>query len=184
MAVAPVGHADPVQDAGVIAAELSNQLTTALLVAWESGFVPPDQILAGLRVGGEAATEKFRRFRLDRMLDRELDAGDCAELSRIVQHRYLLLTWVHEEIATGLEENSTDYTSAGFAKDVARLHYDRIHGVLTGVLVDLWQAELLWEARATYDTPKVYSGAAPAAEELAKARDQGVLEFVRLLASP
>jgi hypothetical protein len=184
MAVAPVGHADSVHDAGDVAAFLSNQLTTALLVGWESSFVPPDQVLASLRLSGEAGLESFRAFRLARMRNQPLAAADCTALSRIVQHRYLLLCWVHEELQSGMEENSTDYTSAGFAKDVARLHYDRVRGELTGVLVDLWQAELLWQGRSGYLTQKVYAGAEQAEEEMAAARDAGVLDLVRLLGAP
>lgn len=184
MAVAPVGHADAVADAGEVAAFLTNQLTTALLVGWEASFVPPDQVLAALRAGGEPSLERFRRFRLDRLRNRPLAAEECAALSRDVLHRYLLLTWVHEELQSGMEENSVDYTSAGFAKDVSRLHYDRVRGELTGVLVDLWEAEVLWEGRSAYLTQKVYAGAQHAADDVDASRDLGVLELVHWLSAP
>lgn len=181
VAVAPVAHADAVEDAAEIAAFLSNELTTALMVGWEAGFVPPADVLNMITLQGEGGIARFREFREQRMNAKPLDEQDCTAMSRLIMHRYLLLTWVEEELAEGLTDGAGDYTDLGFAKDVARLHYYRVLGQLNGVIIDLWEAETLWEGRALYQTTDVYSGATHGHEELAAARDRGVVDFVRLL---
>lgn len=181
VAVAPLAHVDAVEDAAEIAAFMSNQLTTALMAGWEATFVPPADVLSLIALHGEEGLESFRRFREARIARRPLEAADCTAMSRLVMHRFLLLSWVDEELTEGLSEANVDYTDLGFAKDVARLHYYRVVGELNGVVIDLWEAETLWEGRSLYRTSDVYAGAAHDAEELGAARDRGVIDFVGLL---
>jgi hypothetical protein len=182
--VAPVGHADPVENAGEIAAFMSNNLYTALLVAFEgTQLIGPEHFLNQINLYEDQGLEDFRRFRRRRVLGEPLEKDECTRMSQMILHRYVLLTWVEEDESQILEDYGQDYIDATHANDVRRVALTVLDGKLHGQLLDLWELETLWSGYAEYQSQKVYLQSVGAKEELERARLDGILNFVRLLQS-
>jgi hypothetical protein len=179
-AVAPVGHANPVEDAAEVSAFLTNQLYVILMATAEGeDLMGPEEVLNQLSLHGEEGFRKFRKFRLDLVLGEALDKDQCVEMSRLLLHRYVLITWVEEKEERSLEELDRDYTET-IPDDVRRATFAVLRGTLHGKMIDLWEAKLLWAASADYQSQRIFSDSMRGQEELDRARSEGVLEFVRL----
>lgn len=179
-AVAPVGHADPVEEAAEISAFLTNQLFVTLLATAEGvDLVGPQEVLNQLSLHDEEGFSHFRRFRLGLVLGQPLEPESCVTMSRLLRQRYVLFSWVEEDEQRGLEDLDRDYTEK-IPDDVRRATYSVLRGTLQGRLVDLWEADLLWSGHADYRSERIFSHSQSAREELQRARRQGVLDFVRI----
>jgi hypothetical protein len=183
MAFAPVGHIDPVEDAAEVAAFLSNELYVAVLVSLPgTPLVAPEHVLEQLELHGDLAFDRFRAFRRD-LVQGELPSKErCTQLSQLILHRYVLLSWVDEERSMGVEEISQDYVEADFANDVRRATFERIEGRIEGVILDLWEGELLWRGVATYETERLFGESGAIREEIKRARVDGATRFSLMLA--
>lgn len=182
--IAPVGHADPVVNAGEIAAFMSNNLYTALLVSFDgTPLIGPEHFLNQVNLYEEQGLDDFRRFRRRRVLNEPLEKDECTRMSQMVLHRYVLLTWVEESESQILEDYGQDYVDSTHANDVRRIALTVLNGELHGRLIDLWDLETLWSGHAKYQSQKVFLQSMGAQEELERARLDGILNFVHLLQS-
>jgi len=183
--ITPVGLADPDPNAAAISSLLTQQLYTALFVsAGNTPVVGPEEAVERIRVDGEEGVEAFRDFRQDRILDRPLDPDACVAMSRLLLHRYALVTWIEEKEEQGMEEIDRDYTEVDFADDVRRAAFRRVRGTVRGEIVDLWEAETMWAASSTYTTGRMFGDTGDALAELQRSRDEGVLDLVTMIWTP
>lgn len=185
IAVAPVAYNSPRKDSGDITSFLTQQLTSALYVGWTGGpFIPPEEVLAHANAAGPEGRERLQEFHRARIRAEPLLEEDCTAISRLILHRFLLLSWAEEELEEGLEESDRDVVEYGFADDVRRLRWERVRGHIRGVVVDLWEAETVWEGVAPYSTDVLYGGLDANERQLAMARDDGIVDFLQLLSAP
>lgn len=185
IAVAPVAYNSPSEDSGKITRFLTQQMTSALYVGWTGGpFVPPAELLTQVNSAGPQGRQTLEEFHRGRMRAEPLRDEDCTTISRLILHRYLLLSWAEERLEEGLVESDRDVVEYGFANDVRRLRWERVYGKIRGVVLDLWEAQTVWEGVAPYSTDVLYGGQDANEQQLAMARDDGILDFLRLLSAP
>ena len=182
LAVAPVGHVDPVADSAEISAFLTNELYLGLLVNMRGvQLVSPDDVLAQMGAAGDEAVEHFLAVRRQLVREEIPSREDLALLSRIVLHRFLLVTWVDETKEMGLEELDRDYVDVSLPADVRRASYEQILGQISGVVIDLWEGEIMWKARQSYRTQKMFGEVAKVANELELTRSTAMGRFAAML---
>lgn len=182
--VAPAAHVDPVADAAEISAFMTNALYAQLLANTDRVELrSPQDLLDHLALQGEEGLSLFREFRRARVRDDAIDPAAARELSRLILHRYVLLSWVDEEEEMGMDERVGDYTEAYYAEEVRRTAFTVVKGRLHGEVVDLWEARSLWRAVSTYESGRIYTRDAEERRDLELARASGALRLVSMLAA-
>jgi len=183
--VAPVAYAGVLEDAGEAREFFTEQMETAFFAGWPGqSFVSSGELLHRLAGVGPEGRSQLEAFHSARVRGEALVREDCSALNQMVMHRYLLLPWVSEKLESGMVDSDREYTDYNHADDVRRLSYERVNGRLHGLIVDLWQSEVVWEGVAPYSTDTLYGGLAVNSDELALARDAGVVDFMILLTAP
>jgi hypothetical protein len=183
--VAPVAYTGVLEGAGEAREFFTEQMSTAFYAGWPGeGFVSPGELLHRLAAGGTQGRSSLEQFHAARVRSEPIDSENCKALNQLVMHRYLLLPWASEEIESDMVDSDREYTDYTDADDVRRLRHEKVKGEIHGGVIDLWQAEVVWEGIAPYATAPLYGGLAVNTAELALARDAGVVDFMTLLTAP
>jgi hypothetical protein len=183
--VAPVAYTGVLPAPGEAREFFTEQMATAFFAGWPGrSFVSSGELLHRMAAGGPAGRSQLEEFHAARIRGEPLTRELCASLNQLVMHRYLLLPWAEEKVESGMVDPDREYTDYTHADDVRRLRFEKVKGQLHGLIVDLWQAEVVWEGVAPYATDTLYGGLAVNAEELLVARDTGVVDFMLLLTAP
>ena len=66
-------------------------------------------------------------------------------------------------------------------EEVRRYTYERVYGQLTGVVIDLWQDEILWRGWADYQTARLYGEDGGIRKELERSRRAATIRLADFL---
>lgn len=171
MAVAPVLARDPAVRIVDHSALMTDEIF-ATLFASSGGepLVAPDELQAIVENGGASNLERYQDFRSSLAAGELPSKEDCVRMSRVVQHRFLFVSWYGETTSTGVETGTGDYTEPGFANEVGRTEFSEVIGQLEAVIVDLWEGEVVWRAVEDYRTERLYGAREAVEAELERTR--------------
>ncbi len=181
LAIAPVVQVNTVALENPRADFLSNELYTYMLVQVDAPIVGPHDLTEQIGLQGFQAEADFRDFQQRRLEKTLLDPAECTRLSRMLLHRYVLITWMDENADGGFDSMTGDITQRNAAENVLRDSFYMVRGTLQGEVLDLWEAKVLWTGRASYVSGRLYGQTDVARGELERARAEGIVEYVNLL---
>lgn len=185
MAVLPVAHADPVRDGEAVTSFLTEELYVGLTASLPGApLISPALTMENVGLAGDDALAQLRDLRGGLQRGEPVSKELTVAFSRVVLHRYCFVPWVLEERTTGMEEMSADYIESGYANDVRRAAFLAIKGRIEGVVVDLWEGEILWRGAVDYDTPRVYGAEGTGADEIDRVRADAADRLSLLFESP
>ena len=177
--VAPVGGITLVTERAATIALFTNEFHAALVDALPGTVLTsPEKTLYLQSRAGEEAQSRFHALmrqivRGDSLLDEEL-----ALVSGDIQHRYLLVSWMHESVIEGIQDtNYDDYGTVDNSMEVRRFTYEEVKGRVEAVVVDLQGNEILWRGAVYYTTARHYGEDGGIRKELERTR---ALAAVRL----
>jgi hypothetical protein len=179
--VAPVNQSAPIYGGRESLASLTNELYSSLLVFTQGiELTEPGVVLKRVKEAGEEAEELFHGFERDRINDLPLSASDCNRLFPWVMQRFLFVPWVTEHEETGIQDTvSEEYTTKiDYAADLNTVTFKYYKGELSGELIDLVKAEIVWHGVVRYKTGKIYIGSRP--EDLWTERTRASTSLARL----
>jgi hypothetical protein len=171
-AVAPTSALQTVTEPTDATAKFTNHFHLGLLTSLPgTSLVSPSTTLYRLETDGEQAFGHFHAARRALAEGQPTDRADLLALSRALEHRYLLLSWIDEGVAEGIDDMVHDvYSSVESSEDVRRFAYEEVQGRATAVVLDLWENEVLWRGAADYSTARLYGDDGAIRRELDKTR--------------
>jgi hypothetical protein len=184
LGVAPVGGVTLVTDAAEATALFTNEFYSALV-----GFLPhtpltsPGTILYRQKRGGEAAQVRLRSVRRALILGEEMGADDLASVSRDLEHRYLLVSWIDEGVTEGIQEtNFDDYGTVDNSMEVRRFTWEEVKGRAEAVVLDLLENEIIWRGVVQYKTARNYGEDGGIRMELDRTRANAAIRLAEYVA--
>jgi hypothetical protein len=184
--VAPVWPVSAVTDPEAAAATFTSQFFVALNTSLPgTSLASPDDARYRLRKAGEETVDRADNVREALIAGQPVDPADLTELSRALEHRYLMMSWMEEGVDEGIDEMVHDvYSSVESSEDVRRFAYEKVTGRATAVVLDLWENEVLWRAAADYSTARLYGDDGAIRRELAKTREAAATRLAEFVSIP
>lgn len=187
MAVSALVAAHPITDG----LEGANEFTREFVVALQ-GTAPgtpitgPDEVFARLDRIGPAAHSRLRAVRRSAYRETELDPGPLAALAGELDRRYLLVGWMDEGTAEGLQKTVKDDLNAfSYQMDVHSYSTEEIHGRATAVVLDLLEARAVWRGAVEYGSQWLdWDDPVGARAEIRRTRAAAAVDLAALLGSP
>ena len=152
-AVAPFAAIPGVADPAETAALFTNEFYSALLVSLPGTVLTsPSETLHRLNATGNDAHSRFRSLRRKLYRHQELVPEQLASISRDVQHRYLLVSWLDEGVSAGVQGGYDVYHLGHHEVVGGGYTYEEVTGQASAVVLDLWVNEILWRGMVRYKT--------------------------------
>ena len=177
--VAPAGGGTLVTERAAAIAFFTNEFYSGLSDALPgTPLTSPEKTLYLQSRGGEEARSRFMALLGQLTRGEPLVDEDLAAVSRDVQHRYLLMSWMNEDVSEGIQDtNFDDYGTVDNSMEVRRFTYEEVNGRVEAVVLDLQENEILWRGAADYKTARLYGEDGGIRKELERTR---ALAAVRL----
>jgi hypothetical protein len=181
--VAPTSAVHVVEDAGIASADFTNHFYPALLTTLPgTELISPDLTLYRLESGDREGLHHFVAVRSSLAEGLEPDAQTLVALSRDLEHRYLLVSWLEESISEGIDDTAyDDYTTVQHGEEVRRYAYEKVDGRARAVVLDLWEDEVLWRGSVEYQTAQLYGSDGSIRGELERARGAAAIRLAECL---
>jgi hypothetical protein len=139
-AVAPFAAIPGIADPAEAAALFTNEFYAALLVSLPgTALTSPSETLGRINATGDDARSRIRSEKL-------------ASISRDVQHRYLLVSWLDEDVSEGVQGGYDVYHRGQHEVVAGGYAYEEVKGQASAVVLDLWVNEILWRGMVLYET--------------------------------
>ena len=109
-------------------------------------------------------------------------AEELVQLSRVFQHRFLLVSWASEggaggyDVVLNLDDDTTDNVM-----ELQRYAYQGIAGRLEGAVLDLWEDRILRKVAVKYRSGKLYGDRNAVIDEIETTRAAAAMRFADLL---
>lgn len=182
MAVAPLTALEARHRDAEVAARMTEELYATLFVSGGGGpLIPPDDVQGILEAGNAANRQFFEGFRSRIAKGDRPPADDFVRLSRIVQHRFLFLSWYDESTSAGVETGAGDYREPGFADGVTNTSFAQVIGSIEAMVLDLWEGAIVWHAIESYRTERLYGERDSVDAEIERARVDAAARIAALL---
>lgn len=181
MAVAPLTALDARYREADVAARMTEELYATLFASGGGPLIPPDDVHGILEAGNAANRQFFEGFRSRIAKGDRPPADDFVRLSRIVQHRFLFLSWYDESTSAGVETGAGDYREPGFADGVTNTSFAQVIGSIEAMVLDLWEGAVVWHAIEAYRTDRLYGERGSVDAEIERARVDAAARIAALL---
>lgn len=154
LAVSPVVAAHPVTGGAAAGWDLTREFFLALEGSTPgTPLLAPDELHRVLEAVGPAAHARLRAIRRAAYRDEAFDAGRMATFFGEIGYRYLVVGWMDEGTAEGLQSTVKDDLSAfEYQMHVHGYSTEVIHGLVTAMVIDLEQAEKVWHGAVEYES--------------------------------
>ena len=182
--VAPSSTIQAVTDPTDAAVTFTNSFYPALRASLSgTTLASPDDMLYRVERANEEGVDLARKVRQALVEGQPTDPADLTALSRVIEHRYLMVSWIEESAVGGVDSDmvSSVYSSVGSSEDVRRFSHEKVEGRATAIVLDLWENEVLWRGAVNYGTAELYGNDGAIRRELEKARAEAgvrLAEFV------
>ena len=182
--VAPVAGLTLVTDAAEATAFFTNEFFSALTGTLpDTPLTSPGTTLYLQEREGEDAQARFRALRQALIEREELVAGELAAISRDLEHRFLLVSWIDEEVSEGIQEtNFDDYGTVDNSMEVRRFTYEEVKGRAEAVVLDLRENVVLWRGAVEYKTARLYGEDGGIRKELERTRATAAIRLAEYVA--
>jgi hypothetical protein len=152
-AVAPFAAIPGIADPAEAAALFTNEFYAALLVSLPgTALTSPSETLGRINATGDDARSRIRSLRRKLYQNQKLAPEKLASISRDVQHRYLLVSWLDEDVSEGVQGGYDVYHRGQHEVVAGGYAYEEVKGQASAVVLDLWVNEILWRGMVLYET--------------------------------
>lgn len=186
-AVSPIVAAHPVEGGTDATATVTREFFLAMQGSSPgTPLMGPDSVYSALEAIGPAAHARLRALRRATYREDPLDPGPLARLRTDLGQRYLLVGWMDEGTAEGVQSTvKDDFTAFQYQMHVHGYSTEELQGRVTAIVVDLEQAQVVWRGSVPYLSGWLdWDDPVKAEAEIHRTRAAAVVELASLLGAP